>query len=455
MNDERLPEGLLLSFYGDDFTGSTDAMEALACVGLRTVLFLEPPGPEQLARFDGLRAVGVAGICRSLSPPAMDAELPTIFTRLRALPAPLFHIKICSTFDSSPEIGSIGHTIDIGQQVFASPFVPLVVGAPILNRFCIFGNLFARSGPESEVFRLDRHPTMSRHPVTPMHESDLRLHLSRQTTRRIGLIDVLQLAQSEEVIEKQIEARLDAGDGIVLFDTLTEGHLAAIGQAIWRRAAHDPPLFAIGSSGIEYALIACWRSRGWLPPSPKFHAEPVGRTIVVSGSCSPVTARQIEWGITHGFAEIPINTDHLTDGQAMDHVVNEAVSAAAQFWQRGSSVIVHTCRGPEDPRLATARQLAIRRDHGPLLGQALGRILGAFIAQTDVRRAVVAGGDTSGYVARELGIEALEVQMPMAPGSPLCRVHAANPRLDGMEMLFKGGQVGKIDLFSNILKGAA
>ena len=30
---------LLLSFYGDDFTGSTDVMEALATNGVKTVLF--------------------------------------------------------------------------------------------------------------------------------------------------------------------------------------------------------------------------------------------------------------------------------------------------------------------------------------------------------------------------------------------------------------------------------
>ena len=41
---------LLLAFYGDDFTGSTDAMEALALSGLRTVLFLSPPTPELLAQ---------------------------------------------------------------------------------------------------------------------------------------------------------------------------------------------------------------------------------------------------------------------------------------------------------------------------------------------------------------------------------------------------------------------
>ena len=37
---------LLLTFYGDDFTGSTDAMESLARAGVRTILFLEPPTAE-------------------------------------------------------------------------------------------------------------------------------------------------------------------------------------------------------------------------------------------------------------------------------------------------------------------------------------------------------------------------------------------------------------------------
>jgi uncharacterized protein YgbK (DUF1537 family) len=452
---ERLPDGALLGFYGDDFTGSTDSMEALARAGLRTVLFLEPPTAAQQARFAGLRAVGVAGISRRLSPAQMDRELPPLFARLRALSTPLFHVKVCSTFDSSPEIGSIGHTIELGQQVFASPFVPLVVGAPILNRFCVFGNLFARSGPESAVFRLDRHPTMSRHPVTPMQESDLRLHLARQTSRRIGLIDTLQLSQPEAAVEACLQSLLAAGDEIVLFDTLTEAHLAAIGSALWKRADAERPQFAVGSSGVEYALTACWKARGWLPSPPAFSAAPVARLLVVSGSCSPVTARQIEWGLANGFADIPLDTARLAEAGAVERVAAETVQAARAAWDRGKNVLVHTCRGPEDPRLAASRQVPPERRHGALLGTTLGRILAALIAETGVRRAVVAGGDTSGYVARELGIEALEVQTPLAPGAPLCRVYAPDRTCDGMEILFKGGQVGSIDLFASVLRGKA
>jgi len=42
---------LRLAFYGDDFTGSTDALEALAANGVPSVLFTAPPDEQQLAKF--------------------------------------------------------------------------------------------------------------------------------------------------------------------------------------------------------------------------------------------------------------------------------------------------------------------------------------------------------------------------------------------------------------------
>ncbi len=87
---------LLLAFYGDDFTGSTDAMEALQWSGLRTVLFLNPPTREQLAKIENLRAFGVAGWSRTMSPQEMDEELKPILNQLSQSGAPIIHYKICS-----------------------------------------------------------------------------------------------------------------------------------------------------------------------------------------------------------------------------------------------------------------------------------------------------------------------------------------------------------------------
>jgi ribulose-bisphosphate carboxylase large chain len=68
------------------------------------------------------------------------------------------------------------------------------------------------------------------------------------------------------------------------------------------------------------------------------------------------------------------------------------------------------------------------------------------LAERGVRRVVVAGGDTSGYVVRALGIQALEMAAPTTPGAPVCRAYAADA-LDGVQLILKGGQVGRDAFF--------
>jgi uncharacterized protein YgbK (DUF1537 family) len=61
-----------------------------------------------LADFTDVGAVGLAGDSRAMTPEDIEQTLPGAFSQLKELGAPLFHYKVCSTFDSSPEIGSIG-----------------------------------------------------------------------------------------------------------------------------------------------------------------------------------------------------------------------------------------------------------------------------------------------------------------------------------------------------------
>src|SRR5258705_12996178 len=114
----RNSSSLLLAYYGDDFTGSTDVMEALSRANLKTVLFLEPPSPKVLAKFPNLRAFGVAGGSRAMSRSEMQRALPRAFRALKATKARFIHYKTCSTFDSSPAIGSIGKAIELGRREF-------------------------------------------------------------------------------------------------------------------------------------------------------------------------------------------------------------------------------------------------------------------------------------------------------------------------------------------------
>ncbi|TJX60146.1 MAG: four-carbon acid sugar kinase family protein, partial [Mesorhizobium sp.] len=246
---------LLLSYYGDDLTGSTDVMEALELGGVPTVLFMKQPDEALLAQFKHCQAVGLAGTSRSETPHWMDTHLRDAFTWLKTLKAEICHYKVCSTFDSSPTIGSIGRAIEIGREVFKQDSVPLLVGAPQLKRYTAFGHLFAAY--RDQYFRIDRHPVMSRHPTTPMDESDLLIHLSRQTDLTSGLIDLATL-QSEQR-SQAFNRFADNGTAIVLVDVGSRETQALAGKEIWRMRRPGGS-FVAGSSGIEYALLTEWAS---------------------------------------------------------------------------------------------------------------------------------------------------------------------------------------------------
>lgn len=416
----------LLAWYGDDFTGSTDVLEMLSMHGLGSVLFLEKPDATLLDRFAGYRAFGLAGSSRSRSPEWMDEHLPAAFEWLASLKTPLCHYKVCSTFDSSPDVGNIGRALEIGQRVFQTSCVPIIAGAPALGRYTFFGNLFAAAG--DKVYRIDRHPTMSRHPVTPMNEADLRLHLAHQTEKQIALMSFLDL-----------NGALPEADAVLL-DVMDAGTLRAAGSIVWNQARQHP-LFVVGSSGVEHALAAAW---ALTPITPRLPAS-VDRLVVLSGSCSPVTAAQIGHATANGFAAVPLDPRQLAERQQA--VIEKAITDAVRHLKEGRSVVLYTAAGPDDHVPA---EVASRPGFRESLGQMSGRVLTSVLDQSSVRRVIVAGGDTSSHAGSLLDVQALTFVCPLAPGAPLCRSWSANPARDGIEIVFKGGQCGSADFFIKV-----
>ncbi len=420
---------MLYAYYGDDYTGSTDVLESLAVAGVKTALFLTPPTPQELAGFPGLQAIGIAGDSRSRSPQWMSDHLPVVFQALKAFGASVTHYKTCSTFDSAPHIGSIGRAIELGIKAFNAKFVPIIVGAPHLGRYVLFGNLFATAG--QATYRIDRHPTMSRHPVTPMHEADLRQHLALQTAVPIGLVDLRDLTTAG------LDAAQRDGAAAVLFDTFDAASLKAAGALLWD-AASLKPLFAAGSSGLTQSLIATWQHHGIIDvPSRPATAAALGQVAVFSGSCSPVTQAQIAWGIHHGFEDVALD--------AVELIANPTapLECVLRCLRTGSSPILYTSMGPLE---------ASQAPHTEQLGLAIGKLLRAVLEQSEVRRVVLCGGDTSSHALQQLPIRALTYAAPMTPGAPLCTAHAPGTKFHGLEFVLKGGQVGPVDFFG-VAKG--
>ena len=471
MENLRTDASLRLAFYGDDFTGSTDALEVLAFSGLRCALFLSVPSAQTLRELGPFDAIGVAGASRGMSPAEMDSQLPAVLAALAALPTSLVHYKVCSTFDSSPTVGSIGRIMDLARQAFGDGVIPIVAATPALGRYCAFGNLFARSGIDDQVHRLDRHPIMGTHPVTPMTEADLACHLSAQTAQKIAKFALPSFAGGRDAMDLELERLVATAPGAILFDGAASGHLTEVGRLIdGLSSLRSGPLFVVGSSGLEYAMTQWWRERDTrseaaLSPAVDHESfEAVPQVLAVSGSASMLSALQIDAAITAGFIDIPVDAAALVASSNWQVSLNKIAEQTIRGLEQRASVVLHTARGPHDPRIeamiGALMSGGLSRDQakhagGRLLGQRMGQIVDRALRAVPLRRLILSGGDTSSQITQELAPDALLIAARLAPGAPLCRVVSQAPHLRHLQIALKGGQMGQADYFVKALRGTA
>ena len=430
-----------LAWYGDDFTGATDTLATAAQAGLRSLLFLGVPNAAHLQAAGALDAIGIAGAARAMDPNAMAAELEPVGRFFAGLRAPVVHYKCCSTFDSAPHVGNIGQAVRVLNRHIRSAWVPIVGGQPNIGRYCCFSQLFAAAGAGGEVHRIDRHPTMSKHPVTPMGEADLRRHLQAQGLQ-VAALHYPGHALSPDAQDAELQRVLATRPEAVLMDVSSTKDLAPVGRLIWL-SAQRAPLLAVGPSGVVQALAAHWNdSNGAFKlPAPKPVNSPV---FAFAGSLSPQTAAQV--AATTSFQKIPVDVRRLMEEPGYASACADAVltGLAAQ-----RHVLAHT---EGSTRHADLDAHAIASATGDLV---------ASIVRTrattgqPLRRVGIAGGDTSSLAVQRLGIWGLACQGVLAPGVTLSRARSDLAPLDGLELMLKGGQMGPLDMFERLVNGTA
>lgn len=431
-------------WYGDDFTGATDTLAEVARAGLRSLLFLSVPSSAQLERAGPLDAIGIAGAARGMAPAEMVEELRAVGAFMASTGARVLHYKCCSTFDSAPHVGSIGVAVRELRRHFANPIVPIVGGQPSIGRYCSFANLFARAGAAPEIHRIDRHPVMSVHPVTPMHEADLRRHLEAQGLSGIRSVPHVAYPKVADTaaLDAWIDQVLEGTDGPLLLDLVDESQLAVVGRLI-QRAASRAPLLAVGPSSVQQALARARHAEHEAAEQVLPLGPAAGPVLVVAGSLSPVTARQI--AACERYARQPLQVERLLAD--VDYAAQQVALAAATLAQ-GRNVLVHTDKpaGPvsADQTAATARGTArLVADIVRASAQAGQRL----------NRIGIAGGDTSSQATLALGLWGLAFRCVLAPGVTVSVARSDDPVTDGLELMLKGGQMGGDRLFDELAAG--
>lgn len=411
----------ILGAIADDFTGATDLAGLLARSGARVSLRMGVPQspPDDSAPFEVIALkIRTAPVNESLT---LSRQA---LAWLQSAGARHLYWKYCSTFDSTAK-GNIGPVAEALMAELGTPQTIYCPAFPENGRSIFMGQLFVGRDPLSES-------PMKDHPLTPMRDSSLLRLLQPQVKGKVGLIDRLTVARGPDAIRDAL-ARL-AHDNIahVIIDAVADEDLATIAAA-----THHLPLLTGGSALAQPlpGLLAqdIGRAEAFTPPAT------APETIILSGSCSSMTNRQVA---AYNATGAPC---HRLDPLALaDHGPQPALDWLAQQDLRRAPLVYATA----DPQSVQAAQSKLGQARA---GQIVEDTLAACATtarDAGARRFVIAGGETSGAVTQALGITRLDVGREIAPGVPWCFAQTGG---HPVALALKSGNFGTETFFTDAL----
>lgn len=387
---------LLLGCIADDMTGATDLGSSLVRAGVPTLLTVGvPSGPLETATAG---AIVIALKSRML--PAQDAVEQSLAAQawLQAAGVHQFLFKYCSTFDST-DAGNIGPVGDALLDATGESCTIVCPSYPANRRTVYQGNLFVGAQLLSES-------PMRDHPLTPMTDANLVRVLSRQTQRPVGLVAYDDVVRGPAAIAERLDLLRREGIAYAVVDAIDDRHLADIAIACRGRR------LVTGGAAIAAGLVENFRNRGLLADvvDGGISAWPAGPAAIMAGSSSTATLAQVSAARVRWPSW---QLDPLALAEGGGHV--DDAGAWATRHMTLSPVMIYASTTPESLREIRSR---LGRDRaGALIEQAFAQIAERLVA-AGLRRLIVAGGETSGAVVAGLGIRALQIGPPIAPGVP-------------------------------------
>ncbi|MGL6233540.1 3-oxo-tetronate kinase [Aeromonas rivipollensis] len=406
-----------LGVIADDFTGATDIAGFLVENGLSTLQLSGVPEHDgDLPRVD---AVVIS--LKSRSCPAGEAVRDSLaaLAWFQARGCPRIYQKYCSTFDSTAA-GNIGPVTDALLAALGQDFTLICPALPVNGRTVYQGNLFVGALPLAES-------GMRHHPITPMQDSNLLRLMEGQAQGRAGLVPFATIDKGAAAIAGAFEQLAEEGVRYAVVDTLTEQHLLDIATA----ALHLP--LVTGGSGLAIGLarqlgsgdLQGAREAGWPRGS---------RAVVLSGSCSEMTNRQVTRYRQHAPA-LALDVARCLEDADYPAVLAQWVLAQPL----APAPLVYATTSPGE----LAR---IQESHGQQAASDAVEHCFARLAQllqgAGVDRFIIAGGETSSRITQALGVKAFHIGPQIAPGVPWVRAIDAP-----LSLALKSGNFGDEDFF--------
>ena len=358
-----------IGVIADDFTGATDIASFLVENGLPTVQINGVPTGKMPEAIDAL----VISL-KTRSCPVVEATQQSLaaLSWLQQQGCKQIYFKYCSTF--SPALPVNGRTVYQGYLF-------------------VMNQLLAESG-------------MRHHPVNPMTDSYLPRLVESQSTGRCGVVSAHVFEQGVKAVRQELARLQQEGYRYAVLDALTEHHLEIQGEAL-----RDAPLVT-GGSGLAIGLARQWAQENG-NQARKAGRPLAGRGVVLSGSCSQMTNRQV----AHYRQIAPAREVDVARCLSTETLAAYAHELAE--WVLGQESVLAPlvfATASTDALAAIQQQYGAQKASQAV--ETLFSQLAARLAAEGVTRFIVAGGETSGVVTQSLGIKGFHIGPTISPGVP-------------------------------------
>lgn len=412
-------DSLYIGCIADDFTGGSDAASFLRKAGLKTVLL---DGIGACEGVEALRPEAIVVALKSRSIPPDQAVSQTLEAARWLLECGAEHLyfKYCSTFDSTSK-GNIGPVTDALMELTGSRYTVLCPSLPINGRTVKDGILYVNGVPLAES-------PMRDHPINPMRKSDISALMEEQSRYPCRVLREAQMEVADLPDRSIRENR---------FTVVPPYVTDADGERIASKFGHLT-LLTGGSGLLEHLGRLYGAGRDTVPvPSASRPAGPNLPRLLLAGSCSAMTRKQVDVFLARGGNAVRIEPNKLLSGQQTEEVLQQAIKTAP------GDILLYSTTDPE--QVQTYQHFGSEKVSA-LLETLMGR-LAVYGRTCGYRRIVVAGGETSGAVIQALDTGAFRIGKDAAPGVP----ELQPIRQPELELVLKSGNFGDENFFLTAL----
>lgn len=434
---------LIWGCIADDFTGASDAASFFEKGGLQTILYSGIPSENNCG--EECQAIVIALKTRTQETAAAVMETLQAARWLWQQGAKQLFIKYCSTFDSTPE-GNIGPVMDALLEECQIPYTILCPALPVNGRVVRQGHLYVNG-------ELLHESPMKNHPLTPMWDSDIARLMEPQSR-----FSCMKLTADQYLLPKaQLQAFIDdygethehfyvipdyeqEEDAKIIVDLFADLPLLSGGSGILAELALASRVPVDEDESRETDVLNTNRAKSSVEQKASVITEITGDRpgIILAGSCSEMTRKQITRAKEHGIEAIQIMPAKLLEGAQTLEMLWDFVEQ-----HKGAEVLLYSSDSPEQVQKI---QAAGKERVAELLEETMAALAKRAV-DAGYKRIIIAGGETSGAVTRALSFDSYMIGESVAPGVP---VMIPRNRMD-IRLVLKSGNFGQEDFFLRAL----